>query len=81
MRPAKAFLLAAIFYCHPARDLFLVFNDRYATFFCDSSKKRSEFWQRFFSFGRLEWFRPAGTLLGLNVGHKFERLPAPALDH
>ena len=33
------------------------------------SKKGLNFWQKPFSFGPLEWWRHAGTLLGLNVAH------------
>ena len=35
------------------------------------------FWRRPFLFGPLEWWRPAGTLLGLNVAHSFNRLLTP----
>ena len=42
-------------------------------------KKGLHFWRRPFSFGPLEWYRPAGTFLGLNVAHKFERLPTTAI--
>ena len=32
-------------------------------------KKGVNFWRRPFSFGPLEWWRPAGTLLGVDVAH------------
>ena len=32
-------------------------------------EKDLNFWRRPFSFGPLEWLRPAGTLFGLNVAH------------
>ena len=31
--------------------------------------KDLDFWRRPFFFGPLEWWRPAGTLLGVNVAH------------
>ena len=140
--PPRHFTRPATFYCHPARDHFSFFNDRYAAInrrndchllaktFCglhhlssekkawisgedvfdfyiqyiyiyifffsgfaiNSTKKRPEFlvktfffvylfwsspsiclkkglnfWRRPFSFGPMEWWQPAGTLLGLNV--------------
>ena len=43
-------------------------------------KKGLNFWRRPFSLGPLQWWRPAGTLLELNVAHKFKRLPTPALQ-
>ena len=52
---------AKIFLFPWQRPLFVVFAN-------DSSKKDLKFWRRPF-FGPLEWWRPAGTSLGLNVAH------------
>ena len=53
------------------------------TFFWSSPsirpKKRLNFWRRPFSFGPLEWWRSAGTLLELDVAHQFKRLLTPDL--
>ena len=67
-------------------DSHLMAKTLFVVFATDSSEKRPEFLflsfglQRRFSFGPLEWWRPAGTLSALNVAHWFKRLPTPDLN-
>ena len=58
--------LAKIFF------LFLVFA-------IDLSEKGPEFLAKTFLFWSAEMVAPAETLLGLNVAHKFKRLPTPSV--
>ena len=44
-------------------------------------KKGLNFWRRPFFFDSRKWWRPAGTLLVLNVAHWFKRLPTPDLGY
>ena len=82
LRPAKAFYPARDLSLSFGTRPFSFFNDGYAAInrqndsrlICWSSssvqpKKGLNFWRRFFFFGQLEWWRPAGTLLGLYVAH------------
>ena len=84
LRPTWHFTWPAILYCHLARDLFSMIDMYQQTadmiliswrrpFFWSlpliRPKQDLNFWRRPFFFSPLEWWRPAGTLLGLDVAH------------
>ena len=62
MQQQTAEMILSLFFEFLAKDwLFL--------FWSSLSKKGLNLWRKLSFFGPLEWWRPNGTLLGLNVAH------------